>query len=215
MPTPVPTVELELQPQFDLNALPPASAQYLIPSRLVGLGTGTNLQRVADELVLALRRADYGDRVAFYWLGGDGFVAITRFEQISDDGAPAGWPQRWSSEALRPTFGDPGWLKALFFPPGSRYRFIVFAVTPSLVRTHGELMSFGRFVSAASGGAVGALPWLEHVHASAGTRAYALIYEFFKRTEFDTESYVKTSHINSLDHLAQTRLWSRQDLERQ
>lgn len=202
------------QPQFPLSNFPQPSERFHLDESLVTRSDTDTLHDVAERLREILDRAGIGRRVSFYWLQETGFAAVTRLERILDDGTPLEPPARWDAQAVQPDFGTFEWLKSIFVPARSRFRFFVFLATPEDVVPSREGTSFEVLQGVAHGGVLSPPTSMQQVPVAADLRIEIFIYEFFRPTEFDTESFVTRSNIDSTDHIVRAGLWTREQLVR-
>lgn len=122
-------------PTFDIPP-PEPSAQVMIPQNLLMVrDTATTLHDVANKLVQALDSAYFGDR-RFYAPKynhkiTEGFVLVTQWEQIDEDGNPLTGPDRWAVNVTPPReWTLRSFIRALFGLNTGYFRTTLFFVTP-------------------------------------------------------------------------------------
>jgi len=201
------------QPQFPSWPLPPPSSRMELPDALL-VTPATNLQEVDDRLTTALSQGGFGEHTSFYWVGRDGFIIITKVERIQDDGTPLAAPDRWSQEYAQPDWSLKSLLKSILVPPQNRERFIILLVTPRTVLTTGDPLSATGMEGIVNGGAVAPPAALKDAPLSDHTKAYALVYEFYRANEFDTDAFVTPDAIDCVAHLVNSHLWTMSELGR-
>jgi len=180
---------------------PVASAEAVIPAKLLSARCEPTLGDVARELERALEAAAY-ERKWSYSSVPNGFALVTHIEQIREDGTPSPEAARWSTDP--PSARELGlleFLKALAKAPPGFYRVIVFVVTDQTWDRQGDRPTEAE-----------AKKWLARGHVrlppSIGDRPYGeryettvLVYEFVKQAADAEASLVEDSATRARDHL--------------
>ena len=132
---------------------------------------------VAERLDRALDEAGYSERS--YFAAPDGFVLVTRMEQLSSvDASPVPGRARWSDEPYRPDFSLGWYLQTLLQGRVGFFRVVVFVITDRPVVATPDAPDRETATAWLGAGAdrltarIAALPWSQE-HA-----VTALIYEF-------------------------------------
>ncbi|WP_223649390.1 carboxypeptidase-like regulatory domain-containing protein [Hymenobacter psoromatis] len=162
------------------------------------------LSDVDDILYNALSSATYDD--LRYYAAPNGFVLITRVEQINDDGVALPGKERWSPDVPDSIgFSLVRYLKALFIPTVGHFRVIAFAVTDQPITTYRPAPQEDEARVWLQQGAneldpdVGALPYGRGYHCT------ALIYEFKQAAEL-TGSLDVSGALDATTHLTKSRI---------
>lgn len=171
---------------------------------------GGPLVEAASRLSEALVADGYESR--WYRLSakdGQGFVAVTKLEQIDDSGHPKSGPDRWSSDF--PNW-DHSWLqyfRELVLPVKGHYRAFLFVVSSvALIQdtSPGDTKRLAELYDLGSAGAPDFL-YTDRYDAHAAFAAY--VYEFESSSSDQDAAFLTSakSHLNATDHLDRSGLF--------
>jgi hypothetical protein len=159
----------------------------------------------ANQLLLALDKADYGER-SFYSVPG-GFALVSRIERIYPDGRSEETNSRWLLTAQPPRiFSVSSYLQALFTSEPGYYRVFVFVVTNRLLvqsAASAPYSSLRDWVWAGSNKvptAIGFSPYTDEVSCT------ALVYEFHQLSKGSEVELVKPGLLTGKTHLEKSHL---------
>lgn len=167
----------------------------------------TSVGEVAKRLEHVLDEAGYSEKVWFY--ARDGFVVMTRLEQVDPDtGKPLKGGLRWQKD-IAPPKDLASYFKGIIYPKEGHFRIIVFAFTTQKCHIdvfpevkHIDLKKwFSRGVINGISEKVKNLPYLKY-HS-----CVALIYEFRKFPGRDELVLKNKSNFPGRKHLESTRIW--------
>jgi len=190
---------------------PEPTLRYSIPRQLIARDSTESSGRVVDRITTALNRAGI-DMWSIHAIGSKGFAVIGRMEHIKDNGTPD--DPRFSLGAQRNRKFDLGaYLKALIFATPGRYRVIVIAITPEVIRQYGKSPTAAQLETLLHEGASD-LPDPMRGHAIGRIRPEALIYEFHRRDAHSEPVLVNSNRttLSAVDHLAGAGIWSKDQL---
>lgn len=186
---------------------PPEAPSSLAPlDRFVASARGRSLGALSEQMAGALVDAGYADHR--FYSAPNGFVLVTRLEEISSDGAPL--PGRTRYRLPRDPRGQSfaEYVRGLFLeaPPGY-WRYIAIVVTDAAIvfDAQADLSSDDALQRLQEGatrfeGALAAAPF------SPRHQVVALVYEFRKRRADEVARLVEPGRIPPEDHLRRTRL---------
>lgn len=179
-----------------------------IPSELVTGGRAeVRLGEAAGRLERAFTDAGYG-RLGYY-SAPDGFVLVSRMEQIRDDGTPRELPVRWSADIAPPRlFGLSDYLRALFSANPGRYRVIAFVVTTRAIRPDAEPATREQAAEWLDAGADALPAPLAAQSYTPAHRTTALVYEFVRPSSRVAAEQVRPSRTLARTHLERAGLWA-------
>jgi hypothetical protein len=183
-------------PAFPWPPPDPTSETVIAARRLGGGSLPPTLGAAAERLESALRGLGYG-RLRFYWIP-EGFVLVTRLEQIAEDGSLLPETERWTTELTERDFSLRDLLRLLFVAPEGHYRVLAFLVTSEPIGSAGRPATEEEAGGWLSGGVdrlpepVAALPF------TAGHRCTAYVYQF-QKLGFDGEPIVNPPGAPSAD----------------
>jgi hypothetical protein len=206
------TPDSSVRPQAELPQFPehppPASASTEIDRTLLVRDKGpTYLSDVDKRLSSAFASAGYAQRA--YYAISNGFVMVSRLEQITAEGTPM-LQHRWSSAPLPYTnFSVKAYLKALFTARQGHYRVICFRVSPDEAPTprHQPLSD----VEAASlvNGPTFLPNSYSNIEFTNDWHCVAYVYEFVRRSADDEPVCALPPDSLSIDeHLKGAGLWA-------
>ena len=183
-------------PPPQCSTLQRLNSRYFAQARTLG--------DVDDILYNALSSATYDD--LRYYAAPNGFVLITRVEQINNDGVALPGKERWSPD-VPDGVGTSlvSYLKALFIPAVGHFRVIAFAVTNQPITTYRPAPQESEARVWLQQGAdeldphVGALPYGPGYHCT------ALIYEFEQSAELKGPLDVSGA-LDATTHLTKSRI---------
>jgi hypothetical protein len=156
-------------------------------------------QTLADvdvKLGQALSLAGYSDQN--YFAIPNGYVLVTKLEQIDEHGNPLKAAARWQLNTATPCFSLVAYLKALLFATTGFFRVTAFAVTDQDFNPSGQTPTQNQ-----------ALKWIGAPHLPAGAskivfskqhQVTALIYEFRKPENGDAQ-FLRPSELTAEQHL--------------
>lgn len=203
-PSPFPTPSGVEYPQFPWPP-PQASAQKMIPSEVIG-EKATTINDVVQNLETALNLCGYVEKS--YYSIPDGFVIVTRLEQINDDGAPKEESERWVPE-IQPVrqFSLKEYLKAFFFARKGYYRIIVFVFSPHPFSQTNSSISPSQAENWLSSG-LNVLPQeISQKEYSNNYTCTALIYEFEQYGIGEAPKIRVPGRLSGETHLTKAQLW--------
>jgi hypothetical protein len=182
---------------------PVASDRIKIPITLGGPGL-KKLGEVDTKILAALTQLGYVQR-AHYWIP-NGYVLITRVEQIGKDGVAKPEPYRFSDQLPSPD-SVTSYLGGLFTSRPGYFRIIAFVITKGAFNDNGPPLNLSDAFELLRGPA--ALP--APVAAQAvpqGAEVTALIYEYQKATvDSETPAVPIHSTVSARTHLERAGLW--------
>jgi uncharacterized caspase-like protein len=195
------------QPLPDFPWPPPApSAEMVLPDTIFRKtpATSLSLAAVGEQIVGALRRADYLE-YSFY-RAPDGFALVARLERMSPDGSSMPSEFRYIPPDATEPFSFTGYLRSLFFAPEGFYRLIAFVVTDRPFVAAAAAMDAAGAQHLLLGGA-NRLP--EQLRAEAFTPAHAvtaLIYEYRKGSSTGDVATIVPGRLAAETHLRRARI---------
>jgi len=162
------------------------------------------LGQIDDGLLKALDPAGYVERRYFAFPGG--FAMVSRLERIEANGKPA--TERWALDNPRMVeFSLSKYLRALFFAPSGRFRFVAFVVTDRPLTESVSPTTREEYQRLFGTGILNGLPAeLRRVRISDETRCTVLIYEFLKPPGNAEATMVSPSSLSALQHLTAASL---------
>ena len=185
---------------------PHASATTVLPRDiLVKNNKKKTLSHINHILSKALEANGYNDKS--YYSAPEGFVLVTKLEQINADGSPKDPPARWLIDVPPLTsFSLESYMKALFSAKIGYFRLLVFTVTSMPFRQTEESISRSA-----------ALKWLSNglnvLPSEIGKQSFSLnhnvtvlIYEFEKIRGASKAELIEPGRLDGIIHLKTSRI---------
>lgn len=181
----------------------------LTRTQVVGQAVDPTWGNVADRLQRALKAAGY--REYSYHMVPDGFVVVTRLEQIDRRGEALAEPMRWSADPPHVTLGDfslSAYLQALSLAAAGRYRIIALVFAPESFAQHPKPPTQREAIDWLSGGLNRLPETLRSQPYHNAFAATALIYEFYRPRARETppELLLPPASLSAERHLAGSRV---------
>jgi hypothetical protein len=156
---------------------------------------------VGKRLHRALKATQYTEVAWFSTPGEDGFILLTRIEQIHPDGTSFEGRDRFAGEVTRQPRSLSERLQDLFLAPPGHFRIIALVVKTGEIPfsdkppTHSELTQLIQKGPRQLDSEVARIPFTSH------HQVYALIYEFTKRRSEPEPKFVQVSALPAEQHL--------------
>ncbi len=165
-----------------------------------------NLAAIDKKLRKSLNENGYYDKSYFYVP--NGFVIVTRLEQINEDATPKKEPKRWETRAKpNESFSLTGYLKSLFFAQPGYFRIIAFVVTSESFTTAGSKVSREAAVAWLSEGANVLPEEISNLPFNNQYNVTALVYEFKTYGSGKEPTVLTPSDHTGKTHLEKSNIW--------
>lgn len=197
---------------FRSNRFPQASTFTTIPKEYfqrLAKSDKITLGNIGAYLLESLSSAGYSDG-SFYSISGipDGFVLVTRLEQIEKDGTPKSGMERWSLKVDPVSqFSLGAYLKALFTAQPGYFRLIIFVISPDAVLTSDQPLEETQASTLLTFGMPQLPNRFDDEIFTAKHNCTALIYEFEKEKGIKEAKTLIPSSIPGAEHLAKAGIW--------
>ncbi len=209
-PSPPPPPVMMAPPPPSASALPPfpwpppmASSRIEIPMNLGSAGLKTNGQ-VDTRILAALTQKGYVQRA--HYAVPNGFVLITRLEQINSQGIALNEPYRFSG-SLPPPASLSSYLTGLFTSPPGYFRIIAFVITNADFNDVGNPLDEAAALDLLNGPAALPGPFATRALPS-GAKLTALIYEYQKASTSQSSRAIPIhATVPAVTHLQRAGLW--------